>query len=192
MGVRRREGKEWKKLAQPRSWRDCAQWKPSYKWGPLGPRHFPRPGEAGSGAPLACGSGRGHANTWGTVGTPALTPPASKPLLKVGNRGLFPCYGCKRPKTEESRTPAPPFPGPRSPGPAPLPTPLAGHLGLVAWRRLGGGGAWPGQAGRLGTAQLVLTLHAAQLGRSHAAQLAKQVGGTPSSLKEGWGAGTLI
>lgn len=36
-GVRRREGREWKKLAQPRSCRDRAEWKQSYKWDPLGP-----------------------------------------------------------------------------------------------------------------------------------------------------------
>lgn len=37
-GVRRSEGREWKKVAQSRSWRDRAEWKWSYKWEPLGPR----------------------------------------------------------------------------------------------------------------------------------------------------------
>lgn len=30
IGKRRRDGSEWKKLAQLRSWRDRAEWKPSY------------------------------------------------------------------------------------------------------------------------------------------------------------------
>lgn len=38
LGVRRREGREWKKLAQLGSWRDRAEWKRSYKWEPLGTR----------------------------------------------------------------------------------------------------------------------------------------------------------
>lgn len=38
LGVRRREGREWKKLAQPGYWRDRAEWKRSYKWAPLGTR----------------------------------------------------------------------------------------------------------------------------------------------------------
>lgn len=69
-GVRKSEGREWKKLAQPRACRDCGEWKRSYKWEPLGSLQLPRPGEAGTVLLWVCRSGRGHQGAWGTAATP--------------------------------------------------------------------------------------------------------------------------
>jgi len=109
-------------------------------------------GARGSSGPV--GQEEGTMFAWGAAGTPEKRGFSSPHLKRPSMPAFLPLQITARPKIQESRppTPAPPFPGPCSSGPPPRPTQQ--WLPGDGWEA-----AVPGlsQAGRLGTAQLVLT-----------------------------------